>query len=265
MIDRAAASSYMIEQPAFSGPLDMLLRLIERRELDITVVSLAQIADEYLVLVRQMDDPDPHALSEFLVLAARLLLIKSRALLPQPREPLSRLAEAEDGEALARQLREYQRYKQAAAVLRMWYEQSRRCYVRTAPPPVFEAPTARQLEATVADLLRAVQRRLQLRLPLDEPLLPLPAPKLLTVAELSERIRERLSRQAWVDFVDLLDLDADRVAVLVTFWATLELLKRREIVVEQSELFGAIMIGRGPGFGANEPSDAAAQFSTGRP
>jgi segregation and condensation protein A len=254
MSERAFSSSYTIQQPAFSGPLDLLLRLIERRELDITVVSLARIADEYLALVRQMDDPDPQALSEFLLIAARLLQIKSRALLPNPRGAAERTSDEEDGEALARQLREYQRYKQAAAVLRMWEEQSRRCYLRSVPPPTFEQP-ARQLDVSVADLLRAVQRRLQLRLPLDEPPLPLPASKLITVAEVSAQIRERLGRRAWIEFVDLLDLEADRIGVLVTFWATLELLKRREIVAEQSELFGAIAIGRGPLFGQVTPAE----------
>lgn len=245
MTETALATTFTIQQPAFNGPLDLLLRLIERRELDITAVSLAQIADEYLAQVRQLPDPDPQALSEFLVIAARLLVIKSRALLPQPPTSVERLSEEDVAEVLAQQLREYQRYKQAATVLRAWEEQSRRCFLRTAPPLV-TAPATPQLDVTVADMLRAVQRRLQLRLPLDEPALPLPAPKLLTVAEVTQTIRQRLARQHWIDFVDLLDLAADRVAVVVTFWATLEMLKRREIVAEQHEVFGAIALGRGP-------------------
>lgn len=247
MIDGSFASSYTIEQPAFSGPLDALLRLIERRELDITVVSLAQIADEYLAQVRAMDAPDPQALAEFLVIAARLLLLKSRALLPQPAAGVERLSEHGEAEELAEQLREYQRYKQAAAVLRAWEAQTRRCFVRVTPPLVV-APAP--VEGTVAELLAAVQRRLQLRQPRDEPTVPLPAPKLLTIADASATIRMRLRQSQWVNFTELLPGDADRMVVLVTFWATLELLKRREVVAEQETLFGPIIIGCGPGFPA---------------
>jgi segregation and condensation protein A len=234
-----AAISYTVVQPAFNGPLELLLQLIERRELDITVVSLAQIADEYLAQVRALKEPDPQALSEFLLIGARLLLIKSRALLPQIQQAAERPSD-DNAEALAEQLRAYQRYKAAAALLREW-EQGRRCYVRTAPPPTVNS-VPQPLDSSVDDLLRALRHRLQLRLPLDEPTVPLPAPKRLTVAEASQLIRARLARQAWVDFVDLVPLQADRVTVLVLFWAILEMLKRREVVVEQHELFGAIGI-----------------------
>ena len=74
---------YTFQLPAFEGPLDLLLRLIEREELDITEIALAQVADQYLAHVRAMEQPDPDSLSSFLVLAARLLLIKSRVLLPR--------------------------------------------------------------------------------------------------------------------------------------------------------------------------------------
>ncbi len=75
---------YTFQLPAFEGPLDLLLKLIEREELDITEIALAQVADQYLAHIRALEAPDPNALSAFLVMAARLLLIKSRALLPRP-------------------------------------------------------------------------------------------------------------------------------------------------------------------------------------
>src|SRR5437867_13381537 len=113
---------YTIQLPAFEGPLDLLLRLIEREELDITTIALAKVANEYLTHVRGLDDPDPAALSAFLVIAARLLLIKSRALLPRAVAPRGPEEPIDEGEELARQLREYRRYKQAAALLRTWDE-----------------------------------------------------------------------------------------------------------------------------------------------
>src|SRR5262245_30660754 len=126
---------YTVQLPAFEGPLDLLLRLIEREELDITTIALAQVADAYLAQVRALDAPDPAALSAFLVIAAKLLLIKSRALLPRPEIPKGADESIDEGVELARQLREYQRYKQAAALLRAWEEQGHRSYARAAAPP----------------------------------------------------------------------------------------------------------------------------------
>src|SRR5215470_4597333 len=103
---------YTVQLPSFEGPLDLLLRLIEREELDITTIALAQVADEYLAQVRAVEARDPAALSAFLVMAAKLLLIKSRALLPRANAaPAAADEPADEGEELARQLREYQRYK----------------------------------------------------------------------------------------------------------------------------------------------------------
>ncbi len=233
---------YTVQLPVFEGPLDLLLRLIEREELDITAVALAQVADAYLAHVRALEAPNPSALSAFLVIAARLLLIKSRALLPRPPVPPGPDDPPDEGVALARQLREYQRFRQAAAVLRAWQEQGRRMYLRAGPPPVVRPPE--RLEASLAELIAALERRLQLMLPLEDPPVPLPAPKVITVAEMVARMRERLSAQEWLEFTDLLSVSANRVEVVVALWTVLELLKRHAITVEQEALFGPIMIGR---------------------
>src|SRR5919109_5153241 len=95
---------YTVRLPVFEGPLDLLLRLIEREELDITAISLAQVADQYLAHVRAMETSDPAALSAFLVIAAKLLLIKSRALLPRPAVPHNADETLDEGAELARQL-----------------------------------------------------------------------------------------------------------------------------------------------------------------
>ncbi len=237
---------YTFQLPAFEGPLDLLLRLIEREELDITEIALAQVADQYLAHVRALDAPDPGALSSFLVMAARLLLIKSRALLPRPPAAPGPGEPPDDAAELARQLREYQRYKQAAALLRSWEESGRRSYLRVAAPAAPPLPKPDKIDVTLAEMIAAVQRRMQLLLPLEPPDLPLPAPKVITVAEMAGRIRERLAGQAWLSFDDLLSLAARRVEVIVALWAVLELLKRRAIVVDQEAIFGPIMIGRGP-------------------
>ena len=126
---------YTVQIEGFEGPLDLLLRLIEREELDITTLALARVADAYLAHVRAIEAPDPASLSAFLVIAARLLLLKSRALLPRPEAAASEPGQFDDAERLVQQLREYQRYKQVAGMLRQWEAQGRRSYTRLAPPP----------------------------------------------------------------------------------------------------------------------------------
>ena len=104
---------YQVALPVFEGPLDLLLHLIERQELDITAISLAQVTNQYLEYLAGASERDPDNLADFLVVAAKLLLIKSRVLLPQPPAPPA--AEEEDlGDDLVRQLVEYKRFKEAA-------------------------------------------------------------------------------------------------------------------------------------------------------
>ncbi|HEY1016107.1 MAG TPA: ScpA family protein, partial [Herpetosiphonaceae bacterium] len=132
----AAPHPYTLQLPAFEGPLDLLLRLIEKQELEITAISLALVADQYLAHVRAMRDPDPLAVAEFLALAAQLLLIKSRALLPRPEAGPAAGGDEISGEELARRLREYQRFKQAAERLRAWEAAGLRMWERTAAAPL---------------------------------------------------------------------------------------------------------------------------------
>ncbi len=246
---------YMITLPSFEGPLDLLLRLIERAELDITTIALAEVADQYLAHVRMLEEPDPHALAEFVSMAARLLLIKSRALLPRPTLP-GRTAtndEESDAESLARQLREYQRYKQLAAILRTWQEEERRTFLRTAPlllpdPP----PPPPSLNHTLSELIAALQRRLQRAQLRDEPSGVVLPPR-RTVAQVAEQVRQRLTTHHWFSFDDLFDQPITRQDLIVAFWAILELLKRHIIVVEQECTFGIISIGRGPALEVEQP------------
>ena len=240
-------TAYTIHLPAFEGPLDLLLRLIEREELDITSIALAQVADQYLAYVRTIINPDPAALSAFLTMAAKLLLIKSRALLPRPQATCNPKEALDEGAELVQQLREYQRYKQAALLLRTWQDEGRRSYTRqvTPPLPIFKPPEP--IEVTLQEMIAALQRRMQL-MPPETPTVPLPVPKVVTVPEMAMQIQELLRGQEQIHFEDLLSLAAQRVEIIVALWAVLELLKRRVIVVEQRDLFGSINIHRGPQF-----------------
>lgn len=126
---------YSVVIPVYEGPLDLLLQLIEHAELDITVVALAQVTDQYLNYIHQMQVPADE-ISAFLVIAAKLVQIKSEALLPRPvvREP----GEEDVGKSLANQLRLYKRFKEVANWLDARVAQHLHSYLRLAPPPRVE-------------------------------------------------------------------------------------------------------------------------------
>ncbi|RME05966.1 MAG: chromosome segregation protein ScpA, partial [Anaerolineae bacterium] len=123
-------ADYKVVTPVYEGPLDLLLQLIEQAELDITRLALAQVTNQYLEHLQSMPQRDPEEVSAFLVIAAKLLQVKSEALLPRP--PVREEGEEDPGEALARQLIIYRRYKQIAEQLGERSRQGLRCYLRLA-------------------------------------------------------------------------------------------------------------------------------------
>jgi len=154
-------TDYTVRLPAFEGPLDLLLHLIERRELDITAISLGTVTDQYLEYVELLEEVEPSTLADFLTVAAQLMLIKSRLLLPQP-EPEDVPEEEDPAEALARRLEEYRQFKQVAAGLRDRETKGLRAYKRGGPLPDF--PTRPLLEGIApADLAQTLQALLSQR------------------------------------------------------------------------------------------------------
>ncbi len=150
--------AYQIHLPVFEGPLDLLLQLIEREKLDISVVTIASVTDQFLAYVRQLEEVQPNILADFLVMAARLVWIKSRILLPQPSQG-DEEEEEDPAEALARQLKEYKRFKDAAKMLREIEERGFHTYSRVAPPPELDTRLA-EGSITLADLVAAAQSAL---------------------------------------------------------------------------------------------------------
>ncbi|HOR00141.1 MAG TPA: segregation/condensation protein A [Anaerolineae bacterium] len=227
---------YAVRLESFEGPLDLLLRLIEKAELDITTISLAQVADQYLAYMRQLEEIHPDLLADFLVVAAKLILIKSRALLPRPPQP----DEEEDvGDDLVRQLEEYRRFKHASQHLRQREEQGMRSYVRLAPPPA-QPRGLTPGEVSLADLLAAFERVLA-----DTPTVPVStvvAPVVISIDDKMRAIRSALASSRRVHFTGLLMRAQSRVEVVVTFLAILELIKLGHILAEQDAPFGEIYI-----------------------
>lgn len=242
---------YEVKLAIFEGPLDLLLHLIEREELDITKVSLAQVTDQYLEYIGLLEELNAGALADFLVIAAKLLLIKSEMLLRRP--PRAPGEEEEDvGDELARQLIEYKKFKEAALELRQREEMGLRAYVRVAPPPKLERPFGRKRsdaqdrpldlgDISLADLVEAVRHALDVRPPIPS-VSEVVAPFTITVAEKMALIEERLERHRRVSFNRLLAHAASRLEIIVTFLAVLELMKLKGIEVQQERLFGEIVI-----------------------
>jgi len=229
---------YRIETPVYQGPLDLLLHLIERAELDITKIALAQVTDQYLAQLAEMDNRSPEEVSAFLVIAAKLVQIKSEALLPRP--PAHEEEEEDAGEALVRQLREYRRFKQAAAWLRARQAAGWHAYSRLTPASAFASPRL-ELHGLTADDLTAAARRafaLRPRLPLGKVITP---PK-VTIRQRARAILQTLVRRGRATFSTLLGRRPTRLETVVTFLALLELVKQRIVHAHQQTLFGDIEI-----------------------
>jgi segregation and condensation protein A len=232
-------SQYTVQLPIFEGPLDLLLHLIERDELDITTIALAQVTDQYMAHLEALERREARELTSFLVVAAKLLLIKSLALLPQPP---TLAPEAEDvGEELVRQLQAYKRFKEIASLLQDQEKKGLHGYVRIAPPPRLE-PQLDMEGVTLHDLLTVVQEVLDA--------VPAPpageviAPITVTIDGQITHIEERLTRRRRVRFRDMLSGATTRVEIIVTLLAVLEMIKQDRVRVRQEQMFGDIIIER---------------------
>jgi segregation and condensation protein A len=235
-------SSYRIDLPAFAGPLDLLLHLIERNELDVTAISLSAVTEQYLEQIEQLKQEKVEHLIDFLVIGARLVLIKSRALLPPvPSAMLDDEEEEDPAEALARQLREYKRFKEAAAWMAEREASGLRTYLRIAPPPKLESRLDMS-GVTVEALISAVQAALERGDQMEESVAVAVKKRTMTIEGQMNKLRSWVKAQQQVYFHELLTGSTSRVEISITLLAVLELIKRYEVDAFQPELFGPIEI-----------------------
>jgi segregation and condensation protein A len=232
-------TGYHVQLAVFQGPLGLLLHLIEREELDITLVSLARVTGQYIEYLAALEELQVDDLADFIVVAARLLLIKSQALLPRPPAPVLEEAEQDSGEALLRQLLLYKQFKQAAQ--RLQERQDRRSYVRLAPLPRLETRIEHLEAVSLDELLAAARRAMQTRPP-DSLVDDVVAPFNFTIDDQIQLISHTLARQASVSFNQLLTDAYSRQEVSVTFLAVLEMIKQLKIQARQDRMFGEIVI-----------------------
>ena len=239
---------YLIAIPEYEGPLDLLLDLIERAELDITRLAIAAVTDQYLAHLKSLEDRDPGEVSAFLVIAAKLVQIKSEALLPRP--PEIRPDEEDIGERLAQQLIVYRRFKQIAQWLGEREEANLQTFLHLAP----SLPVESKLDLsgyTIEDLIRAARSVYapQLARPLLSTVVSIP---LVTIHNKIRKIIKALKNGGGITFESLIKGKRSRVDVVVTFLAVLELVKRRVIQTHQDRLFTDIQLSPMPGWDGSE-------------
>jgi len=230
------STTYQVATELYEGPLDLLLQLIERAELDITKLALAKVTDQYLQHLHRLTEHAPDEVSAFLVIAARLIQIKSEALLPRPviREP----DEEDTGEALARQLIAYKRYRQIANLLDERHVAGLHTYLRLAPPPRIEGSVDLS-DVSLMEFMTAAQTALGRKADLAT-LNSVVAPPKVTIREKIALITQLLGQRSRGTFKELIHSRPTRLDLIVTFLALLELVKMQLIQAAQEQLFGEI-------------------------
>ncbi|MDQ3928959.1 MAG: segregation/condensation protein A [Chloroflexota bacterium] len=248
-------SPFQVHLEVFDGPLDLLLRLIERRQLEISKVSLAEIANSFLSHLEAHPDMPPGVLASFVWVASKLLWIKSQALLPRPHATGAEDDEEDPGEELVRRLQAYRRVQEAAGWLRSREAIGLRSYERPASLQPAGARQQKQDETTgtgldgvtLDKLVKLVQKRMQLEMPTTPEARTGPVGHTITVAEKVAKLRKRLAGMKDGERIPMAAefvaaASRSRTELVVLFMAVLEIVRRKLASAEQDQLFGEIWI-----------------------
>jgi segregation and condensation protein A len=244
-------SGYTVQTAMYEGPLDLLLDLIERAELDITSLSLAAVTEQYLDYLHHLEETQADEISAFLVIAAKLVQIKSEALLPRP--PEHEPSEEDVGAALVEQLKLYKRFKEIGKLLHEREAQNLRSYLRLAPPPKIEGKLDLS-DITIEDLIAAANEVYAKEAEKQSLGTVISAPK-VTIREKIDLISKKLGAAEHAHFKELLGEKPTRIEVVVTFLALLELVKRYRVAAKQEGLFTDIEIERSESWNVDEEID----------
>jgi len=236
-----SAAPCTVRLDVFEGPLDLLLHLIKKNEVQITDIPIASITDQYLALLEELPELNLDGAGEYLVMAATLMYIKSRMLLPADPDDEGE-QEADPRAELVQQLLEYQRFREAAADLGERRVLGRDVFASAGEPePTADPgePVARVRDASLADLLDALRGVLSRLTPPAAHGLPAPG---LSIAECVARILARFALGTRIEFAEVFSPEAGRGEVIVTFLALLELIRLKVIRAVQHERFGPIQL-----------------------
>jgi segregation and condensation protein A len=233
---------YSVRLDKFEGPLDLLLHLIRKNELDIYDIPISVITRQYLDYIKLMKDLNLEVAGDFLVMASTLLHIKSRMLLPQDDQEEGEEEEQDPRQELIRRLLEYQQYKEAGQVLEARALLGREVFIRACPEPELVAAENEEgpLELSLFDLVDAF-RALLARVP-AESFHNVAAPEALSIADCINEILSLLQERDTLQFEDLVAEDITRERIIVTFLALLELCKLKLIRIFQNGEHGNIWL-----------------------
>ena len=240
--------SYAVQTPVFEGPLDLLLHLILKEEVELWEISLVGIVDEFLAEMAKLEDLDLDTATEFLLIASTLVELKARRLLPQPEnfELDEELLRFEERDLLLARLLECKTFKDAAKMLNLAFERTTRVVPRTlGPEEPFRSLAPDPLESVSPRALHAAALRA---------FAPKPAPPQVSLAHVTqvrytvrdavERVMARLPERGPVSFRTLVADCEERIEVIVHFLAVLELFKQGFIELEQITTFGDLTVRR---------------------
>jgi segregation and condensation protein A len=228
---------YEVELHVYQGPLDLLLSLIRRRQLDITTVALGEVTGQYLAYVDRLQAVGPRSMAAFCEVAAQLLLLKSRALLPG-RRPQADDVEEEVAVELTERLRLYSQIRDAAQALSEREHSALRSYVR--PPAPVTLPIRLDTSGLSTRHLAAAMEAVLMRRSTPAPTGQVPVPR-VRVSDHVERIGRLLAQRGRLAFEDVLE-SRSRLHIIVSFVAVLEMVRRGLAKAWQTELFGTIWL-----------------------
>ena len=228
---------FEIKQEKFEGPLDLLLDLIEKEKLSVSEISLAKVTDDYIKHVKSLEKLDPEQLAEFLVVAAHLMLIKSRSLLPN-----LKLSEEEEQsiEDLEKRLAEYKKIRELAGFLKKLEAEQRQIFTREAylgmepvfyPPPKLKAGILAQAFASFLESLPKIEKLAEEKLR-----------KIISLEEKITSIRAFLQSTMERAFSDIVKGAKEKVEIIVSFLAILELAKQKFVDLHQQKPFEDIIL-----------------------
>ncbi len=241
MTDIEEQEDYEVRIGSFNGPMDLLLYLVQKKEMSLDQIPIAEIADDFLMWVNKIGVTDLSKAGDFLYMASRLMALKVQELLPaEERDPAIIEEYNEDREQLMREMLEYQRYKQVASGLQEMESENYGTYSRGRLEKT-QNDDETLADANIWQLFRAYQKSLKTKISETIHHIEL---DYVTIQDRQQAINNYLNVHGRALFEDLLDNDSHPIVAAVTFMALLEMIKTDELVFRQSELFGPIWIYR---------------------
>lgn len=225
---------YKIKIEKFNGPLDLLLQLIEEQKMAITEIAMAQVTDQYLEHIEKIEDRDPEELSDFLVVASRLLYLKSKAILP-----LQEQEEVYDD--LEKQLKMYKEFVEASKKINQMIKAGNFTFSRSKPlqeMKVIFSPAPNITVKNLREVFLTILKRL-------DPLVKMPKQLIQKTISLQARIfelKDLIKKQEKIQFKDLFKNAKNKTEIIINFLAILELVKQNQLIVKQKSLFDDIVI-----------------------